>query len=58
MVTFFDDYPDSELSQHKLQPFLKAAGVDLKTVAPGVIADIEKVQRMFRLTGDYRKPKA
>ncbi|TXH36055.1 MAG: hypothetical protein E6Q92_11570 [Burkholderiaceae bacterium] len=55
VVAFFDAHPDFELGQHKLQPFLKAAGVDLKTVAPEVIADIEKVQRMFRLTGDYRK---
>lgn len=55
VVAFFDAHPDFELGQHKLQPFLKAAGVDLKSVAPEVVADIEKVQRMFRLTGDYRK---
>lgn len=55
VVAFFDAHPDFELGRHKLQPFLKAAGVDLKTVAPEVVADIEKVQRMFRLTGDYRK---
>ncbi|WP_373498723.1 neuraminidase-like domain-containing protein [Desulfococcus sp.] len=55
VVAFFDAHPDFELGQHKLQPFLKSAGVDLKTVEPEVVADIEKVQRMFRLTGDYRK---
>jgi hypothetical protein len=55
VIAFFDAYPDFELGQHKLQPFLKATGVDLNTVAPEVVLDIEKVQRMFRLTGDYRK---
>jgi len=55
VVAFFDAHPDFELDRHKLQPFLKAAGVDLKSITPEVIADIEKVQRMFRLTGDYRK---
>lgn len=55
VVAFFDAHPNFELGQHKLQPFLKAAGVDLKTLEPEVVADIEKMQRMFRLTGDYRK---
>lgn len=43
-----------ERLQHELQPFLKFAGVDLKSVEPKVVADIEKLQRMFRLTGHYR----
>ncbi|WP_184252084.1 hypothetical protein [Paraburkholderia atlantica] len=55
VVAFFDAHPDFELGQHKLQPYLKAAGYDLKSVAPEVVSDIEKLQRMFRLTGDYRK---
>lgn len=55
VVAFFEAHPDFELGQHKLQPFLKAAGVELKTVEPEVIAGVEKLQRVFRLTGDYRK---
>lgn len=55
VVAFFDAHPDFELGEHKLQPFLKTAGVDSKNIAPEVIADVEKLQRMFRLTGDYRK---
>jgi hypothetical protein len=55
VAAFFDAHPDFELEQHKLQPFLKSAGVELKDVAPEVIPNIEKLQRMFRLTGDYRK---
>lgn len=55
VADFFEAHPDFELEQHKLQPFLKAAGVELKDVAPEVIADVEKLQRLFRLTGDYRK---
>jgi peptidoglycan hydrolase-like protein with peptidoglycan-binding domain len=55
VVAFFEAHPDFELGQHKLQPFLKTAGIEPKSVAPEVIADVEKLQRMFRLTGDYRK---
>lgn len=55
LVAFFEAHPDFELGQHKLQPFLRAAGVKPKSIAPEVIADVEKLQRVFRLTGDYRK---
>lgn len=55
VAAFFEAHPDFELGQHKLQPFLKATGVEPKSIAPEVIADVEKLQRMFRLTGDYRK---
>ena len=55
VVGFFEAHPDFELGQHKLQPFLKAAGVEPKSIAPDVIADVEKLQRVFRLTGDYQK---
>jgi hypothetical protein len=55
VVAFFDAHPGFELGRHKLQPFLKEKGVDPGSIAPEVVADIEKLQRMFRLTGDYRK---
>nr|WP_281722005.1 neuraminidase-like domain-containing protein [Nitrosomonas nitrosa] len=55
IVAFFDAHPDFELGQHKLQPFLRAKGVDLKSIAPEFTANVEKLQRMFRHTKDYRK---
>ncbi len=55
VTSFFDAHPDFELGQHKLQPFLKKSKIELKTIAPDVVADIEKIQRIFRLTGNYRK---
>ncbi|HEU5181573.1 MAG TPA: neuraminidase-like domain-containing protein [Candidatus Polarisedimenticolia bacterium] len=55
VVAFFDAHPDFELSRHKLQPFLKSAGVESRNVGTEVIAEVEKLQRIFRLTGDYRK---
>jgi hypothetical protein len=55
VAAFFEAHPDFELGLHKLQPFLKASGAEPKGIRPEVIADVEKLQRMFRLTGDYRK---
>lgn len=55
LIKFFDTHPNFELGQHKLQPFLKTAGVEPKSISPQVIAGIEKLQRMFQLTSDYSK---
>lgn len=55
VVAFLDAHPDFKLEEHKLQPFLRLAGVAPSSVAPQVVAEVEKLQRMFRLTGDYRK---
>ena len=55
VAAFLDAHPDFELSQHKLQPFLKAAGVDPNGVPTEVVREVERLQRIFRLTGDYRK---
>lgn len=55
VTAFFDEHPNFELGQHKLRPFLKAAGVEPAGVAPKVLASVERLQRVFQLTGDYRK---
>lgn len=55
VVAFLEAHPDLELREHKVVPFLKAAGVDPASVAPEVMRSVEQVQRVFQLTGDYRK---
>ncbi len=55
LVEFLEAHPGLELREHKLIPFLKTAGVDPTSVAPEVMRGVEKLQRVFQLTGDYRK---
>lgn len=55
IVEFMEAHPGLELREHNLVPFLKQAGVDPASVAPEVIAGVEKVQRVFQLTGNFRK---
>jgi peptidoglycan hydrolase-like protein with peptidoglycan-binding domain len=55
LVEFLEAHPDFELGTHRLSPFLRTAGVDPEGVAPEVVQGVEKLQRVFQLTGDYRK---
>lgn len=55
IVELMEAHPGLELREHNLVPFLKEAGVDPGSVAPEVIEGVEKVQRVFQLTGDFRK---
>jgi hypothetical protein len=55
VVAFLEVHPELELREHKVVPFLKTAGIDPASVAPEVMRSVEKVQRVFQLTGDYRK---
>ncbi|MBD2746699.1 peptidoglycan-binding protein [Microvirga sp. BT688] len=55
IVKFFDTHPALELREHRVVPFLKASGVDPKSIAPNVLRGVEKLQRVFRLTGEYAK---
>lgn len=54
VAAFFDAHPDFELGEHKLQPFL-AAQEKAARLAPEALLELEALQRMFRLTGNYRK---
>jgi hypothetical protein len=55
VVAFLEAHPDLELRKHNVVPFLKTAGVDPASIAPETMRGVEKVQRVFQLTGDYRK---
>ena len=55
VAAFLEAHPSFELQRDKLQPFLKSEGVDPATLAAGTVRDLERVQRVFRLTADYRK---
>jgi peptidoglycan hydrolase-like protein with peptidoglycan-binding domain len=55
LAAFLETHPELELREHNLVPFLKKAGVDPKSVAPEIMEGVEMLQRVFQLTGDYRK---
>src|SRR5450830_458972 len=56
IAALLDRHPDFDLRRHKLRPFLKAAG-DAQVPAE-VLDGVERVQRVFQLTGDYRRTEA
>lgn len=48
-------HPDFDLATHRLRPFLRAADEDPQAVDATVLEAAETLQRLFQLTGDYRK---
>jgi peptidoglycan hydrolase-like protein with peptidoglycan-binding domain len=58
IASLLDEHPNFDLGKHRLLPFLKDAGVDVKTMAPDTVRGLEKLQRIFHLTGDYRQTEA
>ncbi|MFM7550878.1 MAG: hypothetical protein ACKO8I_18855, partial [Cyanobacteriota bacterium] len=48
-------HPDFDLATHRLRPFLRAADEDPHAVDATVLEAAETLQRLFQLTGDYRK---
>ena len=58
LAALLDANPDLDLKQHRLVPFLKAAGTDPATISPEVMLGAEKLQRMFQLTGDLHRTEA
>jgi hypothetical protein len=55
VAELLDAHPDLDLSSHRLRPFLRAADVDPQTVEADVLEAAETLQRLFQLTGNYRK---
>jgi hypothetical protein len=55
VAELLDAHPDLDLSSHRLRPFLLAADVDPQTVDADVLDAAETLQRLFQLTGSYRK---
>lgn len=55
VAALLDAHPDFDLSTHRLRPFLRAAEVDPQAVEADVLDAAETLQRLFQLTGDYRK---
>jgi peptidoglycan hydrolase-like protein with peptidoglycan-binding domain len=56
IVEFLDSHPGFELGTHRVIPFLRAAGEDPATVPTEMLRGVERVQRVFQLTGgEYQK---
>lgn len=55
VAALLDAHPDFDLSTHRLRPFLRAADEDPQALDATVLDAAETLQRLFQLTGNYRK---
>ena len=55
VAELLDAHPDFDLATHRLRPFLRAADDDPQALDATVLDAAETLQRLFQLTGDYRK---
>jgi hypothetical protein len=55
VAALLDAHPDFDLSTHRLRPFLRAADEDPQALDATVLEAAETLQRLFQLTGSYRK---
>jgi len=55
VAELLDAHPDFDLATHRLRPFLRAADEDPQALDATVLDAAETLQRLFQLTGDYRK---
>ncbi|MHB0953993.1 MAG: Tc toxin subunit A-related protein [Allorhizobium sp.] len=58
VAELLDAHPGLNLRENRLVPFFKQSGIDPSTIDPAVLQSTEKLQRVFQLTGNYRKTEA